>query len=162
MQLIKRLGPQALPVTQQACNAAAGGFNCSANLTVTVAPGGGGGYESYEALLVNHPTGVVSMRPPNAPTLPPVNVTLVFKGGKGGMPRQVSVRRVDATHANAIPAYEAMGRPQYPNASAITALKAASALVVEQVTPVAGTGAAAGLWSVTMEMAAFSVASLSF
>ena len=159
MQLIKRLGPEALPVTQLACSShhSNSPFNCSANLTVTSAPGGGG----YEALLVNHPMGVVSMRT-NPPSLPPVTVTVVFKSAGTSdkeMPTRVSVRRVDATHANALPAYEAMGRPQYPNASAIAALKEASALVVEVLTP---SPAGPGKWSVTLEMPVFSVASLSF
>ena len=151
MQLIKRLGRRALPVTQQACTGV-GGFNCTANLTVTVAPGGAG----YEALLVNHPTGVVDMR--SQPLLPPVRVTVSFRGK---MPARVSVRRVDATHGNALPAYEVMGRPQYPNASAIAALKAASALVVDAVTP-SPTPASPGYWSVVIEMPIYSVASLSF
>ena len=151
MQLIKRLGPQALPVTQQVCTGA-GGFNCTANLTVTVAPGG----SSYEALLVNHPTGVVDMR--SQPFLPPVHITVSFQGK---MPARVLVRRVDATHGNALPAYEAMGRPQYPNATAIALLKAASALVVETVTPTPDP-ATHGSWSVAMEMPIYSVASLSF
>eukprot|EP01051_Picozoa_sp_SAG22_P011397 SAG22_NODE_1091_length_5589_cov_3.691439_3_plen_170_part_00 len=169
MQLIKRLGPQALPVTQTACTGP-GGFNCSVNLTVTAAPAGGGG---FEALLVNHPTGVVNMR--SSPYLPPVTVTVTFgAGGSAGqqqqeqmktagrtsMPATVSVRRVDATHANALPAYEAMGRPPYPNGSAIAALKAASALTVEPLVPkAAGTG---GAWSVTLQMPIYSVATLSF
>ena len=38
------------------------------------------------------------------PSLPAVNVTIMFTGK---MPTSVSVRRVDATHANALPAYEA-------------------------------------------------------
>ena len=160
MQLIKRLGHDALPVTQQVCNTGTGmggGFNCSANLTVTVvAPAAGGVGASYEALLVNHPTGVVSMRT-NPPSLPSVNVTVVFKGKI--MPSKVSVRRVDESHANALPAYEAMGRPQYPTASEIAALKEASALVVEVLTP---TPAGSGKWAVTLEMPTFSVASISF
>ena len=56
----------------------------------------------FEALLVNHPTGVMNMR--SNPSLPPVNVTITFTGT---MPTRVSVRRVDATHANALPAYQA-------------------------------------------------------
>lgn len=56
----------------------------------------------FEALLVNHPTGVMSMR--SNPSLPPVNVTIAFTGR---IPNSVSVRRVDATHANALPAYQA-------------------------------------------------------
>jgi hypothetical protein len=59
-------------------------------------------YAGIEALLVNHPTGVMNMR--SNPSLPPVNVTITFTGK---MPASVSVRRVDATHANALPAYEA-------------------------------------------------------
>ena len=56
----------------------------------------------FEALVVNHPTGVMNMR--SNPSLPPVNVTITFTGT---MPTRVSVRRVDATHANALPAYQA-------------------------------------------------------
>ena len=97
-----------------------------------------------------------------APYLPPVNATVTFRGK---MPASVSIRRVDATHGNALPAYEAMGRPQYPNASAVAALKAASELVVELLapTPVVGEGGGgAGAWSITLEMPTYSVASLSF
>jgi hypothetical protein len=60
-----------------------------------------------------------------------------------------------------------VGSPQYPNTSAITALKAASALVAEPLHPVAvgapteGEGGA-GAWSITLEMPMYSVASLSF
>jgi len=120
--------------------------------------------QGYEALLVNHPTGVMNMRsnpeiPGSDTYLPPVNVTVSFLGK---MPASVSVRRVDATHGNALPTYEAMGRPQYPNASAIAALKTASALVVESVAPTAGVGDAGTTWSVTLEMPIYSVASLSF
>ena len=149
MQLVKRLGKKAVPVVQQACSG--GGFNCTANLTVTIAPDGNG----YEALLVNHPTGVVNMR--SNPYLPPVNVTVHFKGK---VPASVAVRRVDATHGNALPVYEAMGRPQYPNASAIAALKAASMILVQEHDPVPTAGG--GGWSIMLEMPIYSVASLSF
>jgi len=163
MQLIKRLGSQLLPVTQQACTGA--NFNCSANLTMTrLTATSGPNDPTYEALLVNHPTGVVNMK--SKPYLPPVNVTIFFKGIKSKMPASVSVRRVDATHANALPTYEAMGRPQYPNASSISALEAASALVVETVVPtpvvIDGDKGAGGTWSITLEMPIYSVASLSF
>ena len=65
------------------------GFNCTANLTVTtvtdVTPSSAAGAAGaataatrYEALLVNHPTGVVNMR--LSPYLPPVAVTITFSG----------------------------------------------------------------------------------
>ena len=94
MQLIKRLGTRRLPVTQQSCFDG----NCTANLTVTSNATGSG----FEALLINHPTGVVNMRSP--PTLSPLNVTVKFKGK---MPSNVSIRRVDADHANALALYQA-------------------------------------------------------
>jgi hypothetical protein len=163
MQLIKRLGKKVLPTTQPqaACTAATidGGdsvepFNCTANLTVTASSTTGG----VEALLVNHPTGVMSMRS-NPALLPPVSVTIVFTGRK--IPATVAVRRVDATHANALPTYKAMGSPQYPNASEIATLKAASAIVAESLTPTAAAETSGG-WSVTLAMPMYSVASLSF
>lgn len=43
------------------------------------------------------------------PSLPAVNVTIMFTGK---MPTSVSVRRVDATHANALPTYEASKFPR--------------------------------------------------
>ena len=86
--------------------------------------------------------------------------TVTFKGPvQGKTPASATVRRVDATHANAVPAYIAAGEPDYPNASMLAALRKASAIVEEPVTPVAG---ADGTWSVTIEMPAYSVATVSF
>jgi len=148
MQLVKRLGSKALPVVQTGCST---GFNCTANLTVTTTDN-----NRHEALLVNHAFGPTNMR--LNPTLPPVAVTITFSNG-GAMPDSVAVRRVDATHANALPAYAAAGEPDYPNATMVAALIKASELVVEQVVP---TAAAGGAWSVMLQMPIFSVASLSF
>jgi hypothetical protein len=95
MQLLKRLGGVSFPVLEQRCTGA--GFNCTANLTVTavdatatatvasaplpaalhMGPANASESPRYEALLVNHPTGVVDMR--FSPQLPSVTVTVTFK-----------------------------------------------------------------------------------
>ena len=117
MQLIKRLGDKAFPVVQQSCTGV--GFNCTAQLAVTAVASSssssirGVSGVGVEALLVNHPTGVVNMRSFNA-SLPPVTVTIQFSGGgKKGMPSEVTVRRVDERSGNALPLYTALGAPQY-------------------------------------------------
>ena len=46
MQLVKRLGKEALPVKAQPCVMAVG-VNCSVNLTVTTTPGSTGMYRNF-------------------------------------------------------------------------------------------------------------------
>jgi hypothetical protein len=77
------------------------------------------------------------------------------------MPSSVTVRRIDSTHANALPTYHAAGEPTYPNASLLAALEKASELVPEVVTPEAAPGVP-GAWQISLDMPAYSVASLSF
>jgi hypothetical protein len=77
------------------------------------------------------------------------------------MPSSVILRRVDATHANALPTYHAAGEPTYPNASLLAALEKASEIVAETVVPIASPGIP-GAWQLTLDMPAYSVASLSF
>jgi len=98
---------------------------------------------------------VVNMR--LSPYLPPVAVTITFSGS--AMPASVTVRRVDEAHANALPLYTAIGAPQYPNSTAITALKQASELVKESLIPTPGKD---GAWSLSLNMPIYSVASISF
>ena len=153
MQLVKRMGSVAYPTTQQT----PGTVNLAVTATNSSCRRLGAG--CFEALLVNHPTGPVDMRLNQ--TLPAVSVTVTFKGTAGGKtPASATVRRVDAAHANAVPAYIAAGAPEYPNASMIAALMKASSIVAEPLTPVAGPDGTT--WSVTMEMPAYSVATVSF
>jgi hypothetical protein len=123
MQLIKRLGNKAFPISDNGCNGA--GFNCTANITVTKleatisstnndGENTHAGTSMYEALIINHPTGPFKM--PDLPSeavefglgLDVVTVTVVFKNSQ--MPTTVDVRRVDAIHSNALPAYQAAGQ----------------------------------------------------
>lgn len=62
-----------------------------------------------------------------------------------------------------------VGSPQYPDTSAIAALKSASALTVESLMPVPGVEKSEGgqegtkeTWTLTLSMPMYSVASLSF
>ena len=84
-------------------------------------------------------------------------VRLEFKNKP--MPASVAVRRVDATHANALPAYVAAGMPQYPNSDAMAALRLASQITAEDLTPKPGQG---GAWELVLDMPVYSVAALSF
>jgi xylan 1,4-beta-xylosidase len=56
----------------------------------------------------------------------PQTVTLHFKGVE--TKNRLAVHRVDATHGNVLPAYEAMGKPRYPTLKQIADLNRASAL----------------------------------
>lgn len=94
----------------------------------------------------------------DAALLADVAVTIRFEGRLPAGQR-VDLRRVDATHANALPLYHAMGAPAYPNATALAALQQASAVRVERVVPVAD---GEGAWKLRVVMPAFSVAALSF
>jgi hypothetical protein len=62
MQLVKRLGKEALPVVEQKCTTVAGGFNCSANLTVTTSMDGSGMHPLLPIpILLPIPTSALSM-----------------------------------------------------------------------------------------------------
>ena len=172
MQLVHRLGDVSYPAHQQTCDTSSG-FNCTVSLAVTsvAASSSSAGATTFEALIVNHPTG---------PTRQPdyrheadttrlatgaethafdASVTIVFTGSK--MPATVSIRRVDATHANVMPAYHAAGSPDYPNATLMAALAKASEIIVESVQP-KQSSSKPGAWEIALQMPAYAVASVSF
>ena len=103
-----------------------------------------------------------------AATLSDVAVTLVFVNAT--IPQHVTVYRVDSSHANALPVYNAAGAPDYPNATLMAALQHASEMMPETVTPTPLSSASAdatsaddmGSWKVTVAMPAYSVAVLSW
>ena len=84
-------------------------------------------------------------------------VTLSFNGKPptGG----VQIRRVDEANSNALPLYHANGAPQYPNATFLKALHAASEVAVGILTPAVVNSSS---WSLSIDMPRFAVAVVSF
>jgi len=85
------------------------------------------------------------------------SVVITLSNVPGQVAANAPIRRIDDTHANALPVWKSAGSPTYPTAALISQMDQASQLVVEQ-TPVASLGN--GQYSITVTLPAYGVADI--
>lgn len=154
MQLVRRLGNASVPVARP--RSADPGIDVVVTKTdrgvaalLVHQPGGpggpGSGREAVVAANINGTRGIAG---------PATTVCVEFDGSR--VPSAAVVRRVDATHANALPAFIKQGAPPYPTPAQLKALAAASELAPERVAP----DQTAKGWRVCVPMPPFGVATI--
>lgn len=140
--------------------------NGNSSIDVIVTKDGG----NVEVLVSNHPSMSSSTRATNLAHASgqirvedSVEVAITFEGvgpsGPPGRPAdQIELRRVDADNSNALKLWSQSGSPDYPNATLLATLQSASEVRVRHI----GSTMEGDRLTVTVEMPAYSVASLSF
>jgi len=85
------------------------------------------------------------------------SVTITLSNVPSQLGASADIRRIDDTHANALPVWKNAGSPTYPNASLIKQMDTASQLIVEQI-PVTSLGG--GQYSISLTLPPYGVADI--
>jgi xylan 1,4-beta-xylosidase len=154
MQLLRQLGNASLAEKD---------FNVTLNGTKAWRPHDGSGVDvvvtasgeagAFRILVVNQP----AARPDSTPVPGGTAVKIQWPSANGETSRG-ELRRVDAVHSNALPTYEAIGRPVYPNSTQLDELRAASEIKTE---PLTVQGVGGGWQEVSVVVPRFGMALLS-